>query len=316
MLKHFNTYVVFIMQCVMVILFYSCNKDKYITKQYWENFTTEDGLVNGIINSVAIDNKGNKWFGSKNGVSVFNDTIWRSYNISNGLGDNYVQSIISDPQGKILIATHAGISVFDGLIWSHINTGNSEIPGDTISSIVFDKQQNLWVAVAGKGITKFDGNTWTTYSTKDGLASNYIISIAIDDFGNFWFGSFSSVTKFDGTNWVSYSTAENSKLRLIQKIGVDKKGALWVGTVDDLLIYNGATWKSYNLSMFDIAFDDSNTKWICGNDLASFDDQNWHHFSYPNSEAYYYSIVIDKYGTKWIGSDQGVFKFYEVKIPQ
>ena len=38
------------------------------------------------------------------------------------------------------------------------------------------------------GVSKFDGTTWTTYTTADGLADNYVTAIAIDAQGNKWFG--------------------------------------------------------------------------------------------------------------------------------
>ncbi len=40
-----------------------------------------------------------------------------------------------------------------------------------------------------KGVSKFDGTNWTTYTTADGLADNAVYAIAIDAQGNKWFGT-------------------------------------------------------------------------------------------------------------------------------
>ena len=38
-------------------------------------------------------------------------------------------------------------------------------------------------------MSEFNGSTWTTYTTEDGLAHNYVLAIAIDGAGNRWFGT-------------------------------------------------------------------------------------------------------------------------------
>ena len=40
-----------------------------------------------------------------------------------------------------------------------------------------------------RGVSKFDGTNWTTYTTSDGLVGNYVRAIAIDKEGNKWFGT-------------------------------------------------------------------------------------------------------------------------------
>ena len=36
----------------------------------WTNYTTDDGLVHGVVNTIAFDTKGNAWFGTDDGISV------------------------------------------------------------------------------------------------------------------------------------------------------------------------------------------------------------------------------------------------------
>ena len=62
---------------------------------------------------------------------------------------------------------------------------------DEVSSIVIDSNGNKWFAYGndGKGITKFDGTNWTTYTESDGLIDDRVLSIAIDSTGNKWIGT-------------------------------------------------------------------------------------------------------------------------------
>lgn len=60
-------------------------------------FTTADGLVDNVVLSIAIDSLGNRWFGTSEGISRFDDTNWTSYP-NDG---NNVNSIATDSEGNI-----------------------------------------------------------------------------------------------------------------------------------------------------------------------------------------------------------------------
>ena len=81
-------------------------------------------------------------------------------------------------------------------------------------------------------MSKFDGATWTTYtSANSGLADNIVISIAIDNAGNKWFGTISKgVSKYDGTTWTAYTTTNGLADNRVKIIAVDSAGNKWVGT--------------------------------------------------------------------------------------
>jgi ligand-binding sensor domain-containing protein len=53
----------------------------------------------------------------------------------------------------------------------------------------------LWFGTRG-GVSRFDGGTWTTYTTDDGLADNYVTSIAVAPDGALWFGTFGGVSRY------------------------------------------------------------------------------------------------------------------------
>ena len=53
--------------------------------------TSNSGLPDNYVSSIAIDGSGNKWIGTWGGLVKFDDTNWTVYNTSNsGLPDNYV----------------------------------------------------------------------------------------------------------------------------------------------------------------------------------------------------------------------------------
>jgi streptogramin lyase len=226
----------------------------------WTTYTTANGLENNAVFTIAIDKQGNKWFGTQaGGVSKFDGVTWTTYNYNNtnaGLAGDWVNAIAIDNQGNKWFGARnydnqsmvlgGGVSKFNDTNWTTYDTTNGLV-GNFVSSIAIDSQGNKWIGtvtvlsksnkVYGGGVSKFDGAVWTTYKTKDGLASNNVYSIAIDKHGNKWFGTDSGVSKYDGTTWTTYTTSnglEYNRLagNLVQAIAIDDQGNKWFGTSD------------------------------------------------------------------------------------
>jgi ligand-binding sensor domain-containing protein len=82
------------------------------TLDNWTVFTTENGLIDNYVQAICGDQKGNIWFGTKAGISVFNGSSWTSYTQDNGLASNNILSIATDKTGNIWIGTDVGITSY------------------------------------------------------------------------------------------------------------------------------------------------------------------------------------------------------------
>ena len=84
-----------------------------------------------------------------------------------------------------------------------------------VRSIAIDQQGNKWFGTYGRGVSKFDGSTWTTYKT-NGVSSCDVRSIAIDQQGNKWFGTDCGVSEFIENNIVNTNDQlKNEKIMTI-----------------------------------------------------------------------------------------------------
>jgi ligand-binding sensor domain-containing protein len=88
----------------------------------------------------------------------------------------------------------------------------------------------MWFGTPGRGVSRFDGTNWQTFTEKDGLGDNYILSIFADDRGNVWFGSGEGVTRYDGTTWRTFTSQDGLADDEIRCIFQDNRGFLWFGT--------------------------------------------------------------------------------------
>ena len=199
----------------------------------WVIYTTADGLASDTVRAIA-HGAGKVWFGTKQGVSLLHEATWQTYTTASaGLASNRVTAIAFAPDGRTWFGTDGGgVSVLDPAhnTWTVYTKENTDTDGyepwdglasNRISAIAFDEQEQAWIgtrevwdpekhAFSGGGVSVFDGN-WRTYTTEDGLASNDVSAIAVDDEGRVWIGTGdlydytgSGLSLFDDHDWTTY----------------------------------------------------------------------------------------------------------------
>jgi ligand-binding sensor domain-containing protein len=85
----------------------------YITMEKWNVFNKDNGLVDNFVQAIAADKKGNIWFGTKGGISVFDGSAWISFTTSDGLSSNNILCITEDKNGIIWIGTDNGVMSYN-----------------------------------------------------------------------------------------------------------------------------------------------------------------------------------------------------------
>ncbi|MCP4151273.1 MAG: hypothetical protein GY757_26250, partial [bacterium] len=100
----------------------------------FEYITDEQGLSNSIIKCITQDKRGFMWFGTENGLNMYDGYRITSYkNIPgnpNSLSFNFVWAICGDRTGNIWIGTDHGLDKFDPVSESfthyHLNHSRSD----------------------------------------------------------------------------------------------------------------------------------------------------------------------------------------------
>lgn len=82
----------------------------YKTLEGWTVFTTEQGLADDLVQAINSDSKGNIYFGTKNGLSVFDGTKWTSYKTKDGLASNNILTIAVDKKDCVWLGTDNGVT--------------------------------------------------------------------------------------------------------------------------------------------------------------------------------------------------------------
>ncbi len=79
---------------------------------------------------------------------------------------------------------------------------------DHVSIIFQDSKGNYWFA--NEGAVKFDGSTYTRFTTEDGLQSNSIHTIKEDHLGNIYFDTGEGICQYDGSKMTPLTVIEDS----------------------------------------------------------------------------------------------------------
>jgi ligand-binding sensor domain-containing protein/signal transduction histidine kinase len=248
-------------------------------------YRVEDGLGSNVVRPIVRDHRGWLWVGTSAGLSRFDGSRWRTFTRRDGLADDYVFALLEDRQGWLWIGTRAGIMLFDGArfrkdpmlsrlgltvalaqdpagaIWIATLPGGVfkwegsrlepvRVEGQTFSNarILVDRRGWIWIS-GDRGLSRWDGRSWRTYTTRDGLASDHPYFLCEDTRGHIWFGYHSShgVTRFDGTTFRHYTTRDGLTNDAVYSLGADRQGNIWIGTARGVDRFDGATFVHYGV---------------------------------------------------------------------
>ena len=267
-------------------------------------FTTEDGLSGNTVTSFAGDKEGNIWLGTHSGLSKYDGKTFSGFSTADGLVSNRVSELLIDEKGILWIGTWGGVSTFDGTTFSTFTMPKPDVEllpyqstMNWITEIIEDKQGNIWFGRDGYGVCKYNGQSFTQYTKKDGLVSNNIQEIQEDKNGNIWFGSRvverdnpdkagrtgdGGLSRFDGKTFTHFPEIKGLNKSEIYALYEDSKGNLWIGA-------NGVGAYRYD-----------------GKDFILFSETDRADLM-PNGYGIQ-SILEDKRGNIWFGLSGGLFR--------
>jgi len=208
--------------------------------------------------------------------------------------------------------------------WTTYNNNNTggAIGNNNILGAAIENSAVRWFGTNGGGLAKYDGTTWTKYTTgNSGLANNTVYDITFDGSGNKWVATNGGVNKYTGTSWTKYTTANSAIAHNnTRAIAVDNSGDIWVCTnTSGICKFNGSSWTKYNSTNSglannatrDVTVDSSNNKWIATSaGVSKYDNTTWTTYGKPPLASLdTRQIAIAPNGNLWFATASGVNKF-------
>lgn len=154
----------------------------------------EHQLSSDYVRVLATDQQNQLWVGTFTALNIYNEekdtftTYDRDLQKQTSLSQTSVRSIFMDSQGGMWVGTYfGGLNYYHPLKSCFQNirymSERNSLNDNVITCIIEDKQKGLWIGTNGGGVNHYnkETNTFTHYTQKEGLGSNDIKTIYIDE---------------------------------------------------------------------------------------------------------------------------------------
>jgi ligand-binding sensor domain-containing protein len=207
--------------------------------QTFTNYTSADGLLSDNVNCLDTDASNNLWFGTQNGVSMFDGTTWTGYTTTDGVVDNTIQAIHVATNGDVWVGTDFGASVFASGVWTSYTTTDG-LGNNQIKCISEDSDGDIWFGT-NNGTSEFDGTNWSSLGTAEGLPFGGVVDIDQHSNGNMYFSTgLGGVYIYDGTAMTSITESEGLLNNRVRALVINDQNNKWVGTADGITVLDNS----------------------------------------------------------------------------
>jgi ligand-binding sensor domain-containing protein/signal transduction histidine kinase len=319
-----------------------CNTDGQIIKHYLHNENNKNGILDNRINTLFLQKNGDIVVGTLAGICVlqkYSDKF--RYNFissldSAQLSGKSIEKIYEDKNEIYWVGTNNGLFRIDpatGNCTEYLSDKDKlqTISNNTITAIYEDSKGNFWIGTED-GLNKLDRktNTFTIFTTKNGLPNNYITSLIDDSEGSLWIATNRGISKLnielpEGKQFRNYDTDDGLQgLEFnINASFKNKKGEIYFGGTNGLTKFNSGEIRDnphlpevaiisfYKMGKPDLSFlqisDTDNITLSYSENFFSFE---FSAFDYTDSKKNQYAYQLEGFDKDWVYNNNRRFANY------
>lgn len=242
----------------------------------WRGYNVPEGMGDAFIYGALRTRSGDVWIATWSGANRIKggrmDDIdaWELHTVAStggGLPNDWVYGLAEGRNGEVWMATEGGLARYrDGTWenWTHATglgakaetvKGQGELNNDPGTQSRHHAQQKQ-----EQGL----GDVTTAYNP------NYVISIAVDDGGQVWAGTWGAgLSRFDGKEFKTFTVADGLPSNHIFMLKKGPDGTIWIGTNRGLARYDGKAFTTITEqdgllgnNVFSMAFAGNGEVWV------------------------------------------------------
>jgi len=203
---------------------------------HWKNgkvqhYGFNEGLRNGNVWSVIQDRHGVVWAGTWDGLYELDGGKFSGLSDGQTIGWQ-VLAMYEDTPGNLWLGQQAfgGITRLRNAERDVVN-----IPGTSanldVRTFMEDHDGNLWVGTSEDGLYRIKNGKVTHFGRKDGLGSDSIWCLYVDDQGVLWAGACrGGLSRWQDGHFITWTTQNGLINNVICQILEDARGNLWLGS--------------------------------------------------------------------------------------
>ncbi len=194
------------------------------------------------------------------------------------------------------------------------------LPDMKVESVYQDNKGVLWIGTHDRGVVCFDGDSFNSFTRRDGLAGNGVYYIVEDDDGRMWFATDGGLCVYDGTIFDRLDVGADVAFLWGGLKGSD--GCLWFsvagrpgmpsaickvkdGTPE--IIYLSDSQDIYYGN--DICEDEFGNIWCSGLGVYRISNSNIEIVSVIRDQINTIALIYDQKGVIWLSSNRGLYKY-------
>lgn len=264
--------------CIFIFLLSALDKSS-AQEISFNHLTTNDGLSNNSVMTIYQDEKGFMWFGTRNGVNLYNGNKFITYKFRkddpHSLVNKGINQITGNGKGELYFRTAQGVSMLNtsknqfttllqGMIegmyyhkYLYISQKNKIYRYENNQFVPFYEFKNnqsiiisalyicdryIWIGTEEDGLFRLNEKKELTHLIPQGS----IIDIFKDSTGKIWIGTWEHGTfLINGTSITNFKHSSTDPTSIssnfVRKFCEDKQGNIWIGTFNGLNKFNAST---------------------------------------------------------------------------
>jgi signal transduction histidine kinase/ActR/RegA family two-component response regulator/streptogramin lyase len=157
--------------------------------------------------------------------------VHRSWDIDEGLPGSSVSGLVQTDDGYLWIGTRNGLVRFDGARFTVFNRMNTPAFKSNVITVVYKAGNDvLWIGT-DNGLVRLEQGAFTRYSVEDGLASNFVTSVAVGPDSRVVVATARGLARQFSDSPVRFSNLGGSEPGFTGRVFFDREGRLNFGSL-------------------------------------------------------------------------------------
>ena len=202
-------------------------------------YATAQGLPEGAVGPVYVDEFGRVWFGPSSGGLYWMRDGGVVRVTGGGLPGDVVYSI-DGGNGEVWVGRQRGgltaLRVREGSIEVTRFTQSDGLAQNSVYAVLRARDGAVWAGTLSGGASRWKDGRFATYDVRNGLASNTVSALAETADGTVWFATPNGLSAFSRGGWRTYTVNDGLPSNDVNSLFEDRRGDLWIGTARGIAV--------------------------------------------------------------------------------